>query len=92
MVLIFISFVTQILLAMSTVRQDGMKLGCDLDLMLRLLGIDLLLRLCSFSGVYLLRNLARRKIAMDTFTDIAFIKEKNAIQIIGETHDEVYAA
>ncbi|KAJ3403888.1 hypothetical protein CcCBS67573_g08032 [Chytriomyces confervae] len=32
------------------------------------------------------------KIALDTFTDIAYIKDKNAIQIIGETHDEVYAA
>ncbi|KAJ3333330.1 hypothetical protein HDU76_009302 [Blyttiomyces sp. JEL0837] len=32
------------------------------------------------------------KIAMDTFTDISYIKEKNAIQISGETHDEVYAA
>ncbi|KAJ3204629.1 hypothetical protein HDU83_008122 [Entophlyctis luteolus] len=32
------------------------------------------------------------KIAIETFTDIAYIKEKNAIQIIGESHDEVYAA
>ncbi|KAJ3102028.1 hypothetical protein HK100_004436, partial [Physocladia obscura] len=32
------------------------------------------------------------KIAIDTFTDIAYIKEKNAIQIIGELHEEVYAA
>ncbi|KAI9363473.1 hypothetical protein DFJ73DRAFT_756516 [Zopfochytrium polystomum] len=32
------------------------------------------------------------KIAMETFTDISYIKEKNAIQISGETHDEVYAA
>ncbi|KAI9347333.1 hypothetical protein BDR26DRAFT_1004951 [Obelidium mucronatum] len=32
------------------------------------------------------------KIAIDTFTDIAYIKDKNAIQIIGESHDEVYAA
>lgn len=32
------------------------------------------------------------KIAMDTYTDIAYIKEKNAIQIIGETHDDVYKA
>ncbi|KAJ1568132.1 hypothetical protein HK405_003538 [Cladochytrium tenue] len=32
------------------------------------------------------------KIALETFTDISFIKEKNAIQIVGETHDEVYAA
>ncbi|KAJ3062605.1 hypothetical protein HDU98_001523 [Podochytrium sp. JEL0797] len=32
------------------------------------------------------------QIAIETFTDIAYIKEKNAIQIIGETHEEVYAA
>ncbi|KAJ3299700.1 hypothetical protein HK104_007628 [Borealophlyctis nickersoniae] len=32
------------------------------------------------------------KIAMDTFTDISYIKEKNAIQISGETHDDVYKA
>ncbi|KAI8929694.1 hypothetical protein BC831DRAFT_547418 [Entophlyctis helioformis] len=32
------------------------------------------------------------KIALDTFTDIAFIREKNAIQITGETHDDVYKA
>lgn len=31
-------------------------------------------------------------IANETYTDIAFIKEKNAIQIIGETHDDVYKA
>lgn len=35
---------------------------------------------------------AIRKIAMDTYTDIAYIKEKNAIQIIGEMHDDVYKA
>ncbi|KAL2916248.1 hypothetical protein HK105_204339 [Polyrhizophydium stewartii] len=29
---------------------------------------------------------------MDTFTDIAYIKEKNAIQITGESHDDVYKA
>ncbi|KAJ8323541.1 hypothetical protein QVD99_006912 [Batrachochytrium dendrobatidis] len=32
------------------------------------------------------------KIAMDTFTDIAYIKDKNAIQVIGESHDDVYKA
>ncbi|TPX67768.1 hypothetical protein SpCBS45565_g03564 [Spizellomyces sp. 'palustris'] len=32
------------------------------------------------------------KIAMDTYTDISYIKEKNAIQISGETHDDVYKA
>ncbi|KAI8611019.1 hypothetical protein BC830DRAFT_1084367 [Chytriomyces sp. MP71] len=32
------------------------------------------------------------QIAHDTFTDIAYIKEKNAITIIGETHEDVYAA
>ncbi|KAJ3197409.1 hypothetical protein HK101_003835 [Irineochytrium annulatum] len=32
------------------------------------------------------------KIAFDTFTDISFIKDKNAIQISGETHDDVYKA
>lgn len=29
---------------------------------------------------------------MDTYTDISYIKEKNAIQISGETHDDVYKA
>ncbi|KAJ3119124.1 hypothetical protein HDU96_000039 [Phlyctochytrium bullatum] len=32
------------------------------------------------------------KIAMDTYTDISYIKDKNAIQISGETHDDVYKA
>ncbi|RKO93753.1 hypothetical protein BDK51DRAFT_30173 [Blyttiomyces helicus] len=32
------------------------------------------------------------KIALETYTDIAFIREKNAIQISGETHDDVYKA
>ncbi|KAI8848921.1 hypothetical protein BC829DRAFT_392934 [Chytridium lagenaria] len=29
---------------------------------------------------------------MDTYTDISYIKDKNAIQISGETHDDVYKA
>ncbi|KAI9203002.1 uncharacterized protein BJ171DRAFT_157850 [Polychytrium aggregatum] len=32
------------------------------------------------------------QIAVSTYTDIAYIKEKNAIQISGETHDDVYQA
>ncbi|KAJ3075744.1 hypothetical protein HK102_005544 [Quaeritorhiza haematococci] len=35
---------------------------------------------------------AIRNIALETYTDIAYIKEKNAIQISGETHDDVYKA
>ncbi|KAJ3217135.1 hypothetical protein HK099_005591 [Clydaea vesicula] len=33
-----------------------------------------------------------KAIAMDTYTDIAYIKEKNAIQIAGESHEDVYKA
>lgn len=29
---------------------------------------------------------------METYTDIAYIKEKNAIQIAGEGHEDVYKA
>ncbi|KAH6596061.1 hypothetical protein BASA50_005358 [Batrachochytrium salamandrivorans] len=32
------------------------------------------------------------RIAMDTYTDIAYIKDKNTIQVVGETHDDVYRA
>ncbi|KAI8803680.1 hypothetical protein BJ742DRAFT_776931 [Cladochytrium replicatum] len=35
---------------------------------------------------------AIRTIAIDTYTDIAYIKEKNSIQITGESHDDVYKA
>lgn len=35
---------------------------------------------------------AIREIAFATYTDIVFIKEKNAIQISGESHEEVYKA
>ncbi len=33
-----------------------------------------------------------KDIAMETYTDITYIKEKNAIQIQGETHEDVYKA